>query len=75
MGRELEAGIAEKGWGTGEILGTTDPTLGTGDEMRGDMEGMAASWERRVTSVPPSVLAVLSVTAERRRLVLVLGPL
>ena len=38
--------------GVGEMLGTTDPTLGTGDEIRGDIEGMADNWERRVTSVP-----------------------
>ena len=32
-------------WGEGEeeMLGTTEPTLGTGEEMRGDIEGMAAS--------------------------------
>ena len=35
--------VEEKARGAGEILGTTDPTLGTGDEMRGDIEGMAAS--------------------------------
>ena len=44
--------VDEKSRGAGEILGTTDPTLGMGEEMRGDMEGMADSWESRVTSVP-----------------------
>ena len=38
--------------GEEEILGTTDPTLGTGEEMRGDIDGMAESCESRVTSVP-----------------------
>ena len=38
--------------GAGEILGTTDPTLGTGEEIRGDIDGMAESCDRRVTSVP-----------------------
>ena len=50
--------VEEKVSGAGEMFGTTDPTLGTGDEIRGDIEGMADSWERRVTSVPtdpPSV--------------------
>lgn len=62
VGRGLEEGAADKkGWGAGEIFGTTDPTLGTGDEIRGDMEGMAASWERSVTSAPPA-LAGLSAT-------------
>ena len=59
MGRGLEEGTAEeKGWGAGEIFGTTDPTLGTGDEIRGDMEGMAASWERSVTSAPPALVGL-----------------
>ncbi len=31
------------------MLGTTEPTEGIGEAMRGDMEGMLASWERRVT--------------------------
>ena len=33
----------------GVMLGTTLPTDGTGELMRGDMDGMLASWERRVT--------------------------
>ena len=32
------------------MLGTTEPTEGTGLLMRGDMEGMLASWERSVTA-------------------------
>ena len=31
------------------MLGTTLPTEGTGLAMRGDMEGMLASWESSVT--------------------------
>ena len=34
-----------------EMLGTTDPTLGTGEDISGDMEGIAASCESNVTSV------------------------
>ena len=41
MGSEWR--VDEKGRAAGEIFGTTEPTLGTGDEMRGDMEGMAES--------------------------------
>ena len=34
------------------MLGTTLPTEGTGLVMRGDMEGMLASWAKRVTPAP-----------------------
>lgn len=72
----MAAGVGTAEKGRVEILGTTDPTLGTGDEMRGDMEGIAASWERRVTSVPadtPSPAPSLSPTRKScvRPLVLV----
>ena len=33
------------------MLGTTLPTDGTGLVMRGDMDGMLANWDKRVT--PP----------------------
>ena len=34
------------------MLGTTLPTEGTGLVMRGDMDGMLASWAKRVTPAP-----------------------
>ena len=39
------------GWTLEEVpmFGTTLPTDGTGLAMRGDMEGMLASWESKVT--------------------------
>lgn len=42
------------------MLGTTEPTRGTGLEMRGDMEGMLDSWVRSVT-LPPSDSTLHSV--------------
>ena len=35
--------------GARPILGTTDPTEGTGEAIRGDMDGMCASCESSVT--------------------------
>ena len=55
----VDAMVKAMGRRAEEMLGTTEPTLGTGEEMRGDMEGMVASWERRVTSVPTGPLSPL----------------
>ena len=39
----VDAMVKAMGRRAEEMLGTTEPTLGTGEEMRGDMEGMVAS--------------------------------
>lgn len=70
----MEVGVAV--W-EDAMLGTTEPTLGTGEEMRGDMEGMAASWDRRVTSVvmgTPSPGLSLSPATKRKAMHSVLSP-
>ena len=54
--------------GAGEMLGTTDPTLGTGEEISGDIDGIAESCESNVTSVPPpSLITSLSPPVEKNK--------
>ena len=63
--------------GAEPMLGTTDPTDGTGEAMRGDMDGMCASWESSVTpawdmadcSDSPSPSSPVSPEQRRERMV------